>query len=567
MTLNKMAESVLLSIIARELPSDLRLIVHHLSSRPTECPSIFVPPPGHAPQQTYCESQFLSVSIDHNGNRTQCFALEVLIYTSEDLTTLFVSKADSTGYFHLLNSRKGHASPLRTIFSTYLSYLRESRERQGVRLVLSLFARAQDQYLFPGSIENNKKHVLDDRSLIKWWCKVLDNVLRKALPESDTVNCHAKDDVFDRFVDRSGLRSCGYLKVPGCDKHETRSFIPKYSQFEKGNSWWKTEDPLRFIGKPPGIPERCLIPRFPDDPKARFVIDLDDELPENQTELQESPSKTQAPGKWRSVRSLDQFWEMMAFRQECAAGRLVGFVWGVFTPITLLGSSFDSRIELAEPSTENQQTLAVSPTSLHVNSKLLPPEISIPPSPPPTLSIPLLQTQPLEDQLPLQTFEVSAGKQEPSQYPERPKEPVTASYSKNHPISKAYYWPKACRGEVVLPEAAYKSVCDLLLTLDYEDEALAAASTKQWIDAVAKAADLDTWGQAITGRRMVGNPEAHQVSESSGPVMMNSSLLKKKKRPIDTAQLGVPTFIEAQEEVPHVLSGSLVRKKPKVGAS
>ncbi|MCJ1235015.1 hypothetical protein MMC14_002979 [Varicellaria rhodocarpa] len=563
-----MAESVLLFRLAHELPQELRLIIHHLSSQPLECPCIFAPPPGYAPKQTYCESQFLSVSIDHNKKRVHCFALEVLIYTSEDLTIIFISKADSTGYFHLQDPGKGHVSPLRSVFSTFLSYLVESRQRPNVRLVLSLFARAQDQYLFPGSIENKQKHVLDDRGLIKWWCKVLDAVLRRFPPESLTLSYPAQNN----DADGNGVRSRGYLKVPGCDTYETRAFIPDYARLEKQSPRWKIEDPLRLIGKPPGIPERCLIPRFPDDPKARFVIDLDDELPENQPQLQESPSKSQAPGKWRSVQSLEQFWEMMAFRQECAAGRLVGFVWGVFTPFTLLGLPFDSQAEVAERSLNSQQTTAILPAAPHSQGErvlLGPSEIPLPSSPPPIPSLLPMLSQPPEDRF---TSAISSKitaetKELNDANPQEPKEVTSFPKSENSPRSVANHWPLACRGEVVLPEIAYKSVCNLLLTLDYSDETLAATSTKQWIDAVAKTADLDTWGQAIVGQKPTTDPEYPKDSTCSGPATLSSSLLRKKKRPIETAEIDVTSFSEGQHGVPQVLSGSLIRKKTKISTS
>ena len=70
----------------------------------------------------------------------------------------------------------------------------------------------------------------------------------------------------------------------------------------------------------PDVPVRCLIPRLPDDPKTRFVIDLDNEVID-------SDSQEVVSNQWKSVKALDQFWDMMAFRQECSAGRLVGFLW------------------------------------------------------------------------------------------------------------------------------------------------------------------------------------------------------------------------------------------------
>lgn len=65
--------------------------------------------------------------------------------------------------------------------------------------------------------------------------------------------------------------------------------------------------------------------------------ELDEELteppPPPDASVRESPSKGKRPGRWRSVSTLEQFWELMAFRQECSSGRLVGFLWGVFTPL------------------------------------------------------------------------------------------------------------------------------------------------------------------------------------------------------------------------------------------
>ncbi|KAL9577927.1 MAG: hypothetical protein Q9212_006057, partial [Teloschistes hypoglaucus] len=158
------------SKLAASLPSPHKFTIHHLSTPPTPSPAIYSAPPAHLPEKTKCEGHFLSVSAPHNDSQQiQLFALEVLIYTTATLTTIFVSKADSTGYIHLLNLPKGTPSPLRTISSIFLSHLVKTHQRKDRQLVVSLFARAQDQYLFPGSIENPGKHVLDDRGLIKWW--------------------------------------------------------------------------------------------------------------------------------------------------------------------------------------------------------------------------------------------------------------------------------------------------------------------------------------------------------------------------------------------------------------
>ncbi|KAL8893588.1 MAG: hypothetical protein Q9192_005117, partial [Flavoplaca navasiana] len=151
------------SKLAASLPKSQRFVIHHLSTPPTPSPALYSAPPGRKPEKTTCESHFLSVTIHHNDKPIQIFALEVLIYTTQDLITLFVSKADSTGYLHLLKLPKGIGSPLRTISSTFIAHLVDNRKRHDRQLVVSLFARSQNQYLFPGSIENPGKHVLDDR--------------------------------------------------------------------------------------------------------------------------------------------------------------------------------------------------------------------------------------------------------------------------------------------------------------------------------------------------------------------------------------------------------------------
>ena len=324
-------KSSLATRLALALPKDCRFTIHHLSSPPTPCAAIYSPPPGEKPEKTSCENHFLSVAIDHNDHKIQVFAIEIQIYTAAHLTTIFVAKADSTGYIHLLNLPKGTPSPSKAVSSEFLSFLVERRHRRNRKLVVSLFARAQDQYLFPGSIENPGKHVLDDRRLIKWWCQVLDPLLHHQDSYSET------DATSSQKIRKRDLTSKAYLRVPGCDLHETKSFFPSQSQ-KSPNSKWTVADPLlSLVPYSPNLPERCLIPRFPDDPKSRFVDELDEELTEPsqpQSRTQASPFKGKRPGKWRSVGSLEEFWELMAFRQECASGRLVGFLWGVFTPVT-----------------------------------------------------------------------------------------------------------------------------------------------------------------------------------------------------------------------------------------
>lgn len=535
----------LITRLADALPLNSRFDIYHLSSIPTSCPAIYSAPPGQNPEKTFCESHFLSVTIDLASDRLQVFALEVLIYTTQYLTTLFVSKADSTGYIHHLNLPKGTPSPLKTISTTFLEFLIETKRRAGRKLVLSLFARAQDQYLFPGSIENCHKHVLDDRGLIKWWCQVLDSILY-SYPSSDEINLQESGSI--KVLDNS-YTSRGYLRVPGCDSHETRGFFPKQLLHLPLPRKWLPVDPLRDLGRSPDLPERCLIPRFPDDPKARFVDELDDELPEGLTQPQKSPSKIQYPGRWKSVRSLEQFWEMMAFRQECSSGRLVGFLWGVFTPVDKCGQSKDqSFLNRLTSSTEQRDGTRSSTPEQPQKQTIMCTSGKSP-----------MNSSPGSETSKTTSSRVKIKQSLPSTGPITSLDPRTARAPPEK--TRYYYWPTNARGEVVLREKDYLRVNNLLIHLDYANEEIAAKSTKRWINDVAVVGRVENWGYTVQGRKQV-----HVVTKdvSSCATVLDTGLMRKTKRrngingPVD------PAGVESEDPAVNVLSVGLVRKKAKI---
>ena len=537
-------QSSLKERFAKQLPQGCRFTVHHLSTPPTRCPAIFAAPPGEQPEDTYCESHFLSASIDSDRRQLQVFAIEVLIYTTDYLTTLFVSKADSTGYLHLLKLPKGTPSPLRTLSTTFLQYLIEERRRPDRRLVLSLFARAQNQYLFPGSVENNQKHVLDDRVLIKWWCKVVDPILSMyANEENDRIS-----EINGSTRSEPGTKSHGFLRVPGCDTYETRCFIPK-SGHADGQRRWSTTDPLLQLGKVPHLPERCLIPRFPDDPKARFVEQLDDELPDEVTQpsvsqTEDFPSTTRHTGRWRSVQSLEQFWEMMSFRQECSSGRLVGFLWAMFWPANLHSTRTADLVQSTHKSSQNAPPALLA----RQNQELahLPPQSPLRSSP---------GLEPHSKTPPLSPSNLS-----PAPTPVKAKDAAIKAQPEE---TKSYYWPSSSRGEIVLRQKDYERVGSLLLRLDYADEEIAAHSTRKWIDDVAQRAGLKTWGYIVVGE--VDPPVVNDARNSTTPAVLNAGLIRKKKRLVDNLEGPNDEPVSANgHPAVNMLSNGLMRKKVKV---
>ena len=524
------------SLLANALPRSVQLLIHHVISEKSTCPELFSAPPGELPESTTSESHLLSVSIKHNGQPLQVFALEVYIYETDSLTTIFVSKADSTGYLHLLNLPTGTPSPIKTITTTFLDWLVKTKRRSGTRLLFSLFARAQNQYLFPGSIENSGKHVLNDRELIRWWCKVLGPVLLRHVTSEPSSNQQAH----------------AHLVVPGLDPYETKSYFPKSSPDRLGEKpIWSSTDPLQDLGKRSGLPLRCYIPRFPDDPKARFALDLDNELPDQPENI--NAEKGRSPGIWRSAKSLPQLWELMSFRQECSAGRLVGFVWIVFEPdvqhtMSQNISTIDEVSGLSTsilPSSQGQESIASGTARL--------------PS-----SLPLLSSQddPLSPITPPQSqrnvgSEIQAKQQE-SEQTILADDYSTREHQKNSGLR--------------LDGTAYKSILLTLDNLDYANPEIALESTAKFLQKVSLVANVKgDWGIEIIGLKSL-ETEVSSITPAMVPItnsnpsndsvnIISPSLVRKKKRAVEETP-APPAEIE--EPAARVLSGGLVRKKPKV---
>lgn len=491
--------------LADALPGKTRFRFYHVSTPPTKCSAIYSPPSGAKPEPTYCESHFLNVSIrpSDTEDAEQIFALaiEILIYTTKHLTTLFVSKADSTGYLSLLTIPKGQSSPLRSITSTLVSYLVENRLRKNVKLVVSLFARASDQYLFPGSVENDAKHVSDDRQLVKWWCRVLDPVLRSYAAEGT-----AKLETDAEKQDESETTAQAYIIVPGEDS--IFSFLPPdVRQDPSLRKRWTPGHPLREISSYPAAPPRCLIPHFPDDPKNRLLDDLDEELPDSQTNgsTTDSPSK-RGPGKWRSVHTIEQFWLTMEQRSECSAGRLVGFIWVVLTPPNYEApTQNDSQNSLSLPHESSILSLPSSPSLKTVSPRKAPSQ----------------RRKPLTGVI----------------VPRMPRIKSTssnlASAILNLPAETKYYtWPITSRGDIVIDEKKYKKATELLLRLDFANRSIAEASTKTWIDelAVLGGREAAGWGRDVEGRKTMPT----QVQAVAPAIVMNTIQVKRKAIPADT---------------------------------
>ena len=197
-------------------------------------------------------------------------AVEVLIYYTINKTLIYISKADASGV--RLKSMKS-----KDYISGFLNFILSHFCRPGIESVITLFARSQDQYIFPGSVFNLNKQVLDDHKLLIWWMEVL-NLLK--------LQSSVQARVF----------------IPGLDAQQHRPYIATATNSTNSLPW---KYGLPFGEEAPKMKALDIIPKFPDDPKSRFLENL---ILENNNI------------------SCNKFWKLLGFRQECGGGRMVGFL-------------------------------------------------------------------------------------------------------------------------------------------------------------------------------------------------------------------------------------------------
>ncbi|KAF4596029.1 H3 K56 histone acetylation protein KAT11 [Ophiocordyceps camponoti-floridani] len=484
---NSSSSGSLRSRLAAVLPKNHRFDLFHLSTPPVKTDALCSAPPNERPDRTYCEKHFLAVSVAAPYN-VLILGLEIFVYSTAYATTLFVSKADSTGYLSLLGLPKSRLSPTREICTAFIAYLVENRRRSGIQLVVSLFARAQGQYLFPGSVKHDGKHVLDDRGLVKWWCRVLDPLL-------------------DHAQSKSWARVQGYLVIPGVEPVEARAFLPRFRS-EIGSEWL-IGHPLERIShyrrEFDWVPPRCLIPRFPDDPKSRFRDELDEEAAKS--------GLMRNLGSWKSVTTLDTFWEVMGFRQECSSGRLTGFIWVVFDD---------------EVAAQHNDARPQTPSRQPIESR------GIPKTTPKKLRRSVGHDSPrVSTDGQKQDREKTNKKRKRLKGTIKARQPRIKTTRRNYladmpSTSKYYIWPSQGRGERIVDEGDYKRIVDLLLHLDFATPDKASGSSRRWIDEAGMGV---SWGLEVTGmRELQPATEAPDDEVQKTERINNLSGLVKRKR-------------------------------------
>ncbi|GAA5997525.1 H3 histone acetyltransferase RTT109 [Rhodotorula paludigena] len=279
--------------------------------------------------------------------------IEASIYTipSSSTSLLYISKVDTTG----LSS--GGPSPTRTLVSSFLAYHVLHPPHGTQRLRVHVFARAQGQYLFPGSVDNPGKRVLDDKGLIRWWKATIERAVARddvRARAASTAGEEAKDAPLRLFYLVPGLSYLESLPyVPAA--HASSSSSPPPPAWTYSHPYTSLSSPLHPPSAPSAHPLPDHIPSFPDDPKSRFLHsltssttsssgtpgDYDDvylslrsaTFSTGQTGAQRLADVERAVERERTrllpaggvPGGVDEFWERLAFRQECCDGHLVAF--------------------------------------------------------------------------------------------------------------------------------------------------------------------------------------------------------------------------------------------------
>ncbi|KAJ4330741.1 hypothetical protein N0V87_009721 [Didymella glomerata] len=533
-------------LLAEQLPKDVPFTFYHYSTPPSKSPALFSAPPHVKSERTYCESHFLSATIvpkdaaiSRLPEELLVLAIEVLIYTTKRLTTIFVSKADSTGYLSELQlPRSQSGSPLKTICGTFVSWLARERQRDGKKLVISLFARAQDQYLFPASIDNKNKHVLDDRGLVKWWCKVLDPIIWEYQAEEDRKPFQERlaEGNGSGSTTNSGITAKGYLVVPGYEPYDTLRYVPA-SPVPNTPRRWAAAHPLLQIAPYPAAPPRCLVPHFPDDPKARFLDELDEELPDRgEGVLADGGTPSRSNGIWKSVKTLDQFWEFMAFRQECSSGRIVGFIWVVLTPPkdSISEEDDDTPSQFSQASQqsafESQEGLPTPRKKKSANKRRTKPEKRTGP-------IPLILPRIKSSSSNLSTSSATSS----------------TSVSKLPENSPYFTWPASSRGTICFSEKNYNRAHEVLIHSSFATRAATARSTQQFKKEIGVLGGIAQWGWTVIGQKETAAPAASAAASATAVTVMG---VRKKRKDGDASA--------ANTNGTNTLDAGLVRKKAKI---
>ncbi|ANZ76409.1 BA75_03790T0 [Komagataella pastoris] len=140
---------------------------------------------------------------------------------------------------------------------------------------ICMFTRPEPQYLFPNSGKNPLKHQLSGVSLLRWWIRIIDELVTELKFHGNT-----------KFK----------VTIPGAEKSSILKYLP--------NDKWEVGDIFSSQVSDMAI---YKIPLLPDDPKGRFLEHLVVE------------------GRAKST-NIQRFWLELSARQEFRLGITVGVI-------------------------------------------------------------------------------------------------------------------------------------------------------------------------------------------------------------------------------------------------
>lgn len=243
------------------ISKDTTFNVYNLNSNLSKCSSPLIK---KSSDDTYLRHRLILLSTPSIGFICGLETYEYTISSKEGKVkqhVIYISKVDTTITDEAIT--KGVTGKL------ILAYLESLPPQSSV----FVFARAKPQYLFAHSATNTEKTVLGDRNLVSWWLHLLNKV---------------------------SIDSTGWWFVPGIED-EPSALIE--SGARKRN--WKSAQHIQWkygTSYPPDAQAADVIPQFEDDAKSRFLKDnLEDDM------------------------SVSNFWEVLAFSEECGSGKITGF--------------------------------------------------------------------------------------------------------------------------------------------------------------------------------------------------------------------------------------------------
>ncbi|CCD27433.1 H3 histone acetyltransferase RTT109 NDAI_0K02420 [Naumovozyma dairenensis CBS 421] len=217
------------------------------------------------------------------GKKSHCHRHRLIMhYTNVKDTLKILSNRLSKSF-----DKEKQAELLAASHSTlYLDLRFTNEQKTQLNTKICLFTRPAGFYLFTDSDKNPKKHNLNGSGLLKWWIRIIDQLINEEFIKQNTV---AK------------------LRVPGEDPMTVkRRFLYDQKTLQFNN--WKHGD--IFNGNDDDFAV-SKIPLFPDDPKSRFIRELVQQYDEDAT---------------TNRMDLKTYWIELQERQEFKSSDLVSII-------------------------------------------------------------------------------------------------------------------------------------------------------------------------------------------------------------------------------------------------